>query len=113
MSHEDLTREQPLEASSDRSFGLVFAAVFLLIAGWPLFHGEVPRWWAAGIAGLFGLGVAWVMATFPDAPGQVVEGTVLFVVLTLWVPIAVRTWPRYRRSAGVFPPARLPSPRTQ
>ena len=55
MSHEDLTREQPLEASSDRSFGLVFAAVFLLIAGWPLFHGEVPRWWAAGIAGLFGL----------------------------------------------------------
>ncbi|MFF9038458.1 hypothetical protein ACF090_23670 [Streptomyces sp. NPDC014892] len=51
--------------------------------------------WGLVIAGLFGLGTAWVMATFPDAPGQVVEGTVLFVVLTLWVPIAVRTWPRY------------------
>src|SRR5882762_8950582 len=36
--------------SSDRSFGYVFAAVFALIAGWPLWHGEAPRWWAAVVA---------------------------------------------------------------
>lgn len=50
MAHEDLSREQQVEGSSDRSFGLVFAAVFLVVACWPLFHGELPRWWAVGVA---------------------------------------------------------------
>src|SRR5436190_174445 len=36
--------------SSDRSFGLVFAVVFALIAGWPLWHGVAPRWWAVVLA---------------------------------------------------------------
>jgi hypothetical protein len=53
MAHEDLTREQQVEGSSNRSFGLVFAAVFLIIAGGPLRHGAEPRWWAAGVAALF------------------------------------------------------------
>ena len=55
MAHEDLTREQDVEGSSDRSFGVVFAVVFLLIAGWPLWYGEAPRWWAAGVAAVFAL----------------------------------------------------------
>jgi len=55
MAHEDLTREQDIEGSSDRSFGVVFAVVFLLIAGWPLWHGEGLRWWAAGVAAAFAL----------------------------------------------------------
>lgn len=56
MAHEDLTREHHVAGSSDRSFGLVFAGVFLLIAGWPsLFHGEMPRWWASGVAIVFAL----------------------------------------------------------
>src|SRR5438552_7572643 len=42
-------------ASSDRSFGLVFAVVFALIGSWPLWHAEPPRWWAAGIAAAFAL----------------------------------------------------------
>jgi hypothetical protein len=53
MAHEDLNRIQAVEASSDRAFGLVFAAVFLVIAGWPLFYGEALRWWAVGIAAAF------------------------------------------------------------
>jgi hypothetical protein len=53
MAHEDLTREQRLESSSDRSFGLVFAAAFLLIGGVPLLHAEAPRWWAFLASGLF------------------------------------------------------------
>jgi predicted membrane metal-binding protein len=40
----------PAPQSSDRSFGLVFAAVFALVACWPLVHVETPRWWALGVA---------------------------------------------------------------
>ena len=55
MAHEDLAREQEVEGSSDRSFGVVFAVVFLVIGGWPLWYGEAPRWWAAGVAAVFAL----------------------------------------------------------
>ncbi len=55
MAHEDLTREQRVEGSSDRAFGLVFAGVFLVISCWPLLHGEAPRWWATGVAAVFAL----------------------------------------------------------
>jgi hypothetical protein len=55
VSHEDLTREQSVEGSSDRAFGLVFAAVFLLIAGWPLWYGQAVRWWSVGAAAAFAL----------------------------------------------------------
>jgi hypothetical protein len=34
---------------------LVFAVVFLVIAGIPLFHGEAIRWWSVGVAGVFAL----------------------------------------------------------
>lgn len=55
MAHEDLNRDQHVEGSSDRSFGLVFAAVFLVIAVIPLFHGEAIRWWSVGVAVIFAL----------------------------------------------------------
>jgi len=69
MAHEDLTRDQHVEGSSDRAFGLVFASVFLLIAGWPLFQGETPRWWAFGVAAGFGL-VALVKPTLLAGPNR-------------------------------------------
>jgi len=53
MAHEDLTREEDVEGSSDRSFGVVFAAVFLIIAAWPLLSGGGLRWWAVIVAALF------------------------------------------------------------
>ena len=59
MAHEDLRRDEHVEGSSDRVFGLVFAGVFLVIAGWPLIHGVPPRWWALGVSAVFGV-VAWV-----------------------------------------------------
>lgn len=62
MAHEDLSREEQVEGSSDRSFGLVFAVVFLLIAAWPLWSGATPRWWAAGVAAIFA-GVAMLRPT--------------------------------------------------
>ena len=55
MAHEDLNREQSPEGSSDRSFGLVFAAVFLIVAALPLLHGGMPRWWSAVVGLAFAL----------------------------------------------------------
>src|SRR2546427_10613932 len=59
MAHEDLSREQQVEGSTDRAFGFVFAGAFLLIAGWPLFHGETPRWSALGVAVVFAIIAIW------------------------------------------------------
>lgn len=48
--HEDLTEHVEPRASSDRAFGLVFAAFFLLVGGWPLVGGGTVRRWALGLA---------------------------------------------------------------
>lgn len=53
MAHENLAREQHVEGSSDRTFGFVFAVVFIIIAAWPLFSGGSPRWWAVAVAAVF------------------------------------------------------------
>jgi hypothetical protein len=50
MAHEDLSRQEHVEGSSDRSFGFVFAVVFVVIALWPLWHGAALRWWSLGVA---------------------------------------------------------------
>jgi hypothetical protein len=55
MGHENLTREQVHEGSSDRSFGLVLASALLVIALWPLWRHQGPRWWWAGVAAALGL----------------------------------------------------------
>jgi hypothetical protein len=55
MAHEDLSREEQVEGSSDRVFGLVFAGAFLVIAGWPLVQGATPRWWAFVVSAVFAL----------------------------------------------------------
>ncbi|MGH8570378.1 MAG: SxtJ family membrane protein, partial [Gammaproteobacteria bacterium] len=53
--HENLQRDQHVEGSSDRAFGLVFGGVFVVIACWPLFDGEPPRWWAFGVAAVLAM----------------------------------------------------------
>lgn len=55
MAHENLSREEHIEGSSDRSFGFVFAAVFAIVAAWPLMSGGGPRWWAVGVGAAFAL----------------------------------------------------------
>jgi hypothetical protein len=53
-SHETFTRPaEAVKGSSDRTFGLVFSAVFLLVGLWPAVHGRFPRWWALGVAAAF------------------------------------------------------------
>ncbi len=55
MATEDLSRQHIVEGSSNRSFGVVFAVVFLIIALWPLLgrSGAGPRWWAAALSVAF------------------------------------------------------------
>jgi hypothetical protein len=53
VAHENLQRTEHIEGSSDRSFGLVFAAVFLIVALLPLFSREPPRWWALAVSAAF------------------------------------------------------------
>ena len=55
MAHENLNREEHIEGSSDRSFGVVFAIVFVVIAAWPLMAGNGVRTWAVVVAVAFAL----------------------------------------------------------
>jgi predicted membrane metal-binding protein len=60
--HENLQRQEKIKGSSDRSFGLLFAAVFALAALLPLLRSpHQPRWWAAIIA----IGFALVALLWP------------------------------------------------
>jgi hypothetical protein len=51
--HEDLRPHGELRGASDRQFGLVFAAVFAIIALWPLRYGAPIRTPALLLAALF------------------------------------------------------------
>ena len=51
--HEDFARKQESRGSSDRAFGIVFAAFFALVALSPLRAHHPIRWWALPVAGLF------------------------------------------------------------
>jgi hypothetical protein len=50
---EPVVAHRKVVASSDRSFGLVFAGFFALVAVLPLLHGGAVRWWALGVAAAF------------------------------------------------------------
>ena len=52
-THEDFSRTHHVKASSNRAFGWVFTAVFLVIGVWPLVHGQPPRWWSLIVAAVF------------------------------------------------------------
>jgi Saxitoxin biosynthesis operon protein SxtJ len=58
--HEDLNREHKTPVSSERSFGIVFAVVFLVIALWPLISWQAPRIWALVLSAMF-IGIAFTV----------------------------------------------------
>jgi hypothetical protein len=63
MGHEQFDREEEVGGSSNRTFGLVFAALFGIIGLLPLVHGKDPRLWAIGVAVVF-LGLALFIPSF-------------------------------------------------
>jgi len=52
-AHEDLSRKHVARGPSNRNFGFVFSAFFLLLGLAPLRKHQPVRWWALGIAGAF------------------------------------------------------------
>ena len=52
-THESLTDRSEVKVGSKRSFGLVFAVVFLIVGLFPLLSDNPIRLWALGVAGLF------------------------------------------------------------
>ena len=54
-THERIAGDNDVKSSSNRSFGLTFAVVFLVIACWPVLARQRVRWWALGLAILFGV----------------------------------------------------------
>ncbi|HKU96698.1 MAG TPA: SxtJ family membrane protein [Vineibacter sp.] len=55
QTHENFTRDEHLPGGSDRSFGLVFAGFFAIVAAWSWWRSGT--WWpyAIGLAVLFGV----------------------------------------------------------
>jgi hypothetical protein len=53
MIHENYARVEPHSGSSNRSFGVVFAAVFAVIGVLPLLSQGALRLWALAVAGAF------------------------------------------------------------
>lgn len=51
--HEDLTREEEVKGSSNRSFGLVFTGFFTFVAGVSAWHHGWAWPWASGLAVIF------------------------------------------------------------
>jgi hypothetical protein len=68
-THEDYSREHEVKGSSDKSFGLVFAGFFAIVAGLPLLHGNAPRLWALAVAALFAI-VAFVRPSLLAVPNR-------------------------------------------
>jgi predicted membrane metal-binding protein len=51
--HESLEHKDDIQVGSEKSFGIVFAVVFAIIAALPLLHDEPVRWWSLAVAAVF------------------------------------------------------------
>lgn len=52
-THERFEARGEIKTSSNRSFGIVFTAVFGIVGTVPLISGNPVRWWSLGVAGIF------------------------------------------------------------
>ena len=53
MSEPSINNTKPKPELNNRTFGLIFAAIFLLVALFPMIRGAGPREWALMVAGAF------------------------------------------------------------
>jgi len=75
--HSTESRQEEVKGSSNRTFGLVFAAFFSLVGLWPLLREQPLRIWALGLAGGFLIAaLAW-----PAALGLLNRGWTRFGLL--------------------------------
>ena len=112
MEHQP---SDPESKGSNKSFGLVFAAVFCVIGLWPIFSSEAVRWWSMATA--FALAViAFILPSILEWPNRLwtrfglllhritnpillgILFALVFIPMALWLRIA-RRQPISRRSA--------------
>ena len=55
MDFDSQRHQAPGRTASDRSFGIVFTIVYLIVALWPLLDARAPRGWALALAAAFAL----------------------------------------------------------
>ena len=68
--HEAFESHHEARPASPRAFGLLLAAVCVLIALWPLFGAKAPRWWALAPA-LLAAALAWRAPQIFAGPNRV------------------------------------------
>lgn len=61
-ANSDIVEHRKTAIGSEKSFGLVFGVVFLLISLTPLLRGAAPRWWALILATVFAVLAFWAPA---------------------------------------------------
>ena len=87
---EPSVAREPAPESSDRSFGLVFAAVFSLVGCLPLLRLQPPRWWALAVAVAFALlALLWPAVLQPLNRAWLAVGRLLHRVVSPLVMSAV------------------------
>ncbi len=94
-SHESFEGHVEVKTGSDRSFGFVVGGVLLLIALWPLFHGNGVRLWALiPSLPLIGLALVYPSVLRPLNRlwfrlglllGRIISPIVLGIVYYLWI----------------------------
>jgi predicted membrane metal-binding protein len=83
MTHEDFSREEEIKPSSDRSFGLVIAAFFVIVTFWPLVRAQPVRWWALILAAIFAvLAVLWTAPLAPLNKAWIKLGILLYRIVS-------------------------------
>jgi hypothetical protein len=95
MHEHTRKHNEGVRGASDRSFGLVFAAVFLIIALYPFFSGGALRLWSLAISGVFGIlalfipkvlaPANWVWTKFGELLHRIVSPVALGIVFYLTV----------------------------
>jgi hypothetical protein len=82
-SHESFDRTHAVAPASDRSFGLVFAAVFAAVAGYRYWggHGDAPAWLGGSVLMAL-LGLFWAAPLAPLNRLWMRLGAVLHAVVT-------------------------------
>ncbi|HEY7666149.1 MAG TPA: SxtJ family membrane protein [Xanthobacteraceae bacterium] len=83
MTHEDFSRPEEIKPSSDRSFGLLVAAFFLVVGCWPLVRGQPIRWWALALAVAFAaLALLWTAPLSPLNKAWLKLGALLYRIVS-------------------------------
>lgn len=107
--HEVYRRAGAEPSASERSFGLLFTAVFALIALWPVLAGGGVRWWAMGLAAatcVLAVAAPKLLAPFNRAwtgLGKILHRIVSPLVLGVLFLVAVVPTGLYLRITGADP----------